>query len=84
MEESSPADSGVADGIDVPPADDLEAARARGGYLEGAGLGRAASLGDAEGLVPAPFIPSLAAEAEGEAPALGQHTEAVLRELGLE
>jgi crotonobetainyl-CoA:carnitine CoA-transferase CaiB-like acyl-CoA transferase len=71
-------------GLPVSAVDDLEAARAPGGYLETAGLGELASLGEGQSLIPGPFIPSLITRPAGDAPKLGQHTKALMSEFGLE
>jgi crotonobetainyl-CoA:carnitine CoA-transferase CaiB-like acyl-CoA transferase len=62
---------------------DLAAAR-REPYFHEAGLLEETSASDGGvAYVPGPFIPSLGRTPVGPAPRLGEHTQAVLRELGI-
>jgi crotonobetainyl-CoA:carnitine CoA-transferase CaiB-like acyl-CoA transferase len=70
-------------GLPVTPVNDLDAARRSRVYAE-AGWMEDLPVPGGKAAVPGPSIPSLGRTPSGPAPALGQHTRAVLREFGIE
>jgi alpha-methylacyl-CoA racemase len=70
-------------GLPVTPVNDLDAARRSPVYAESGWMEDLPVPGGAA-TVPGPFIPSLGRTPARPAPALGEHTRAVLREFGIE
>lgn len=72
-------------GLPLSPVDDLASARAPGGFFQLTGLTEQTPAGEGRTLMtPAPYIPSLGSTPERPAPRLGEHTEAVCEEFGIE
>jgi crotonobetainyl-CoA:carnitine CoA-transferase CaiB-like acyl-CoA transferase len=71
-------------GLPVNAVESPAAALGPGGFLEATGLGEATPLARGGGLAAAgPWVPSLGRTPPGPAPALGEHTDAIVDEFGL-
>jgi crotonobetainyl-CoA:carnitine CoA-transferase CaiB-like acyl-CoA transferase len=72
-------------GLPISAVADLAGALAPGGFLDATGLGEATPLAEGRTLAtPGPYLPSLGRTPERPAPRLGEHTDAVLAEFGLD
>jgi len=73
---------GLQAGLPLSPLEDLQAARDEGGFFDRTGLGEPRDFAGRQQLMPGPYLPSLGRTPQRPAPALGQHTRALLDELG--